>query len=1548
MIKLKKLLFVVFFLCLANIGYGEDVISVVSIDNTLDPPGVMIGGITSEWKGLLEVPVWTLTKVSLAKESYFMMPEKQNQFRFGVVCQAKNSCGFDESYIVSLMIEKETFPHSDKWCFVGADRDTISCRAKSVDIRNFLTAPVFQKEPEARYRLTVCSRLTVGQKTTKEITYLTMKCSSEYQWFYTTIPFLPLSILHDPNGDTSFTELTSKAQISHLMRFAVSSIPVRIEEALQEELSFSSIKGNLLVKRHGTDTLELVFTPSQAISSEKSSESPNLIGPGYGDTYILAKNIPIKVVFSQAEGKKSCFFQVVSAKEAGIQDSFEIITLSAGSIREGSMLSDELKKQLASLNIGWDNQCSGQEKTVVTAMGNVYLNDKELKASAWTQQTLVPTLFRIGLPIDSKQLEVTLNPGDASNRLGIDPREIKIYLADKNCKQEPCDFFSYQMYIDRCFGTPLFLTLDDKAKPANRTALHGRSISSMPTEYWTSGWQGTIVAEAHIGHPIDGRIEDTGIPVKGVIFEEHGTTIAAQEEGEQYIFRELSTGEHLITAKAHEFKPSSQKIDVSSVKSSYLKMLLIPEEPFVYGLVKDSGTGVGLSGTTLDVLKGQSSLRQTKAGLTGNYSIDNLNKGIEYTIISSSEGYEKRRQPVFFGPEQTVARVDFLLTKALPPAIVEKTAKDLSPPIIAAKPALAPEAPIEIIAPPMQEKPAPLKALAEIKGEKGLTVKEDKGTIKIEMTQAAVNFVTGSHVVQATAHPVLTKVANILKAYPDYKVMIGGHTDNVPLGQVTQKKYKDNKGLSQARAEGVMAFLTEREGVPSANLTAVGYGEAKPVASNKTLEGKAQNRRVEITIKKPEVPVPFPGGLPPVATEAAQIKAIPAPELPKPVVVEAKPKPAAPPVPVIAAPIIPTPAPELPKPVVVEAKPKPVVPPVPVVTAPAIPTPAPELPKPVVVETKLKPAAPPVPVVAAPAIPTPAPELPKPVVVEAKPKPVVPPVSVVAAPTIPTTPAPELPKPAAPPVPAIAPAIATLLPTVYPMLTNGGFDDGMNAWTSRKEGDGNIYVGLTNDSQSHSSTIEMKRQKSQSGMGEAGISQLLNIDVYRYTQINLKAAIKIDGASMSGDGKAGGEYPVCLELRYTGTDGKPYIFKHGFLAVGKLNYPDIGEQIKKGQWVTYVSPNLTQLSPRPVKITEARVIAKGWDFVSRVDGIELQLGMLPAEVAEVHKPTGVVISEKKPQVPAVSQITTYAKLMNGGFEQGMECWQSVAKGSGKIKAEIVKDDDQHPHSLEISRQDSNSTTGGASVFQMLDSSVIRYNLCVLRGEIKVLSSSLSGDNQQNGYPVCLEIEYMDITGKPHLFRHGFLTKGKLQYPESGEMIKKNTWIGYSTPNLMELSPKPAKITCIRIKGDGWDMVSRVDNLIMELSSKPMEKPIVIVPKPKIEMPVMPKPEIKEEVKPVVKKESGSWIMDEGEALGRFGEMESAGMERLAESLVVDPKGMEELSILLVSPSINPKQAARILYKLYQIQGDKAVNKVLKIVGDINQDKAEKIKKLLTK
>ena len=76
---------------------------------------------------------------------------------------------------------------------------------------------------------------------------------------------------------------------------------------------------------------------------------------------------------------------------------------------------------------------------------------------------------------------------------------------------------------------------------------------------------------------------------------------------------------------------------------------------------------------------------------------------------------------------------------------------------------------------------------------------------------------------------------------PDQKVEIGGHTNNVGAEE-------DNQALSQRRADKVMQYLV-REGVAAARLSAVGYGAKKPIASNDTDEGQAQNRRIEFVLK---------------------------------------------------------------------------------------------------------------------------------------------------------------------------------------------------------------------------------------------------------------------------------------------------------------------------------------------------------------------------------------------------------------------------------------------------------------------------------------------------------------------------------------------------------------------------------------------------------------------------------------------------------------------------------------------------------------------------
>jgi OOP family OmpA-OmpF porin len=89
----------------------------------------------------------------------------------------------------------------------------------------------------------------------------------------------------------------------------------------------------------------------------------------------------------------------------------------------------------------------------------------------------------------------------------------------------------------------------------------------------------------------------------------------------------------------------------------------------------------------------------------------------------------------------------------------------------------------------------------------------------------------------------LDAAVKVLKRNPDLKIEIQGHTDSIG-----SEAY--NKGLSERRAKAVMRYFAEK-GVNVSRMKAVAYGLTRPIATNKTREGRAQNRRVELT------PVPW-------------------------------------------------------------------------------------------------------------------------------------------------------------------------------------------------------------------------------------------------------------------------------------------------------------------------------------------------------------------------------------------------------------------------------------------------------------------------------------------------------------------------------------------------------------------------------------------------------------------------------------------------------------------------------------------------------------------
>jgi OmpA-OmpF porin, OOP family len=109
-----------------------------------------------------------------------------------------------------------------------------------------------------------------------------------------------------------------------------------------------------------------------------------------------------------------------------------------------------------------------------------------------------------------------------------------------------------------------------------------------------------------------------------------------------------------------------------------------------------------------------------------------------------------------------------------------------------------------------------------------------------------VTFEFNSSALTANGRTVLEPAVKFLLNQPQLKAQIAGHTDSVGSDAYNLK-------LSRQRAESVRSYLVSR-GVSAAQLTAVGYGESRPVASNQTDEGRARNRRVELNIEGVNAP----------------------------------------------------------------------------------------------------------------------------------------------------------------------------------------------------------------------------------------------------------------------------------------------------------------------------------------------------------------------------------------------------------------------------------------------------------------------------------------------------------------------------------------------------------------------------------------------------------------------------------------------------------------------------------------------------------------------
>jgi chemotaxis protein MotB len=122
-----------------------------------------------------------------------------------------------------------------------------------------------------------------------------------------------------------------------------------------------------------------------------------------------------------------------------------------------------------------------------------------------------------------------------------------------------------------------------------------------------------------------------------------------------------------------------------------------------------------------------------------------------------------------------------------------------------------------------------------------------QGAIKVAVNSELL-FPSGGWQMPPDAAQTIAKMAPILAPFQQTHIVVTGYTDNVPVGpDLQQQGVQNNQQLSLKRAQTVVQFLIS-QGVNPNLLSAQGLGEADPVASNDTPQGRAQNRRVELTL----------------------------------------------------------------------------------------------------------------------------------------------------------------------------------------------------------------------------------------------------------------------------------------------------------------------------------------------------------------------------------------------------------------------------------------------------------------------------------------------------------------------------------------------------------------------------------------------------------------------------------------------------------------------------------------------------------------------------
>lgn len=142
------------------------------------------------------------------------------------------------------------------------------------------------------------------------------------------------------------------------------------------------------------------------------------------------------------------------------------------------------------------------------------------------------------------------------------------------------------------------------------------------------------------------------------------------------------------------------------------------------------------------------------------------------------------------------------------------------------------------------EKQALEKELQQYARSGDVTIFRSEGGVTVRFVERVL-FESGKADVKPEGMKLLDKVISVLRKFPDRELRVEGHTDNVPI---STSRFPSNWELSAARALNVLKFITRHGDVRQDRVSAVAFGEFRPIATNETPEGRRKNRRVDIVL----------------------------------------------------------------------------------------------------------------------------------------------------------------------------------------------------------------------------------------------------------------------------------------------------------------------------------------------------------------------------------------------------------------------------------------------------------------------------------------------------------------------------------------------------------------------------------------------------------------------------------------------------------------------------------------------------------------------------